>query len=52
MYLKMTQSERILFDKLQLEVDDELVDFQRKPRRYRHREHPRQVPVPDNFPIH
>ena len=39
-HLKITQSERILFEKLSIEADEEVIDYERKPRRYRHRESP------------
>lgn len=41
--LKISQSEKILFEKLQLEADD-AEEFERKPRRYHHRSSSRKVP--------
>jgi hypothetical protein len=33
-HLKITQSEKTLFEKLQLEADDSMEELERKPRRY------------------
>lgn len=42
--LKISQSEKILFEKLQLEADNDAEEFERKPRRYHHRSSSRKVP--------